>query len=287
MSDTIVQDTTSQPHHGIRRRPANDANDSDSASNSDIDKISPRSHSQQSSKSRDTSAAKAAGGSNKVGGGFRSSIFGRHHRTHKEGGPDSDSDSDDGHGRKRGRRRKRIAASASHLLAQAPAIPDQRFDTNYRKALNQIYETYAHETVLAQGTAAIAVGITMPSKASQLQSQHQVRAVPSIAARIAVMTLRDIIIMPFIQGFFWGFGTILLTMANQRSLGYHLRRTWRLVLGGNADEVPVTIRGEPARVRRTGQSGLGGIGLVSAGSGFGGPGPGPAGGFGRSSTTIY
>lgn len=254
MSDAIAQDTTPHPRQGTRRRAAN----GDSDASSDEDQISSRPHSRQSGKGRDTATT------SKASGGGLPSIFGHHrhyNKTHKEGDPDSD-DSMDEHGHKRGRRR-RIAESASHLLAQAPAIPDLRFDSTYRKALGQIYDTHAQECALAQASDNIAA-----TGSSQLQQQHRARAaaVPSITARISVMTLRDIIIMPFISGFAWGFGTIMLTLATQRSLAYHVRRTWRSIFGGSEDNGPVNIRGGPARVRRVGNTGLGGLGLLSAGS---------------------
>jgi hypothetical protein len=92
------------------------------------------------------------------------------------------------------------------------------------------------------------------------------------------MTIRDIIVMPFVHGFIWGFGAILFSMATHRTLGYHLRRAWRSIVGDNADDVPRIIRGEPARVRRGGSMGLGGIGLMNAGSRLG---------HGELSTSIY
>ncbi|KAG0210608.1 hypothetical protein BGX28_009133, partial [Mortierella sp. GBA30] len=172
--------------------------------------------------------------------------------------------------RRRGRRRRRLSASASHLLAQAPPVPDLRFDHNYRKALDQIYETHAQET--AHAAALSSLSTFSPSSASSsseaMSSEKQTIIVPSIAARITVMTLRDIIIMPFIHGFFWGFGAILLSLAGQRTLGYHIQRTWRRFFG-NPDDTPMVIRGEPARERTVGHGGFGGLGLRSAGSGFG------------------
>ncbi|CAO3564050.1 unnamed protein product [Mortierella alpina] len=210
---------------------------------------------------------------------------------------DEDDDNDDGHpldperaNRRQRRRRRRISTSASHLLAQAPPVPDLRFDHNYRKALDQIYETHAQESARAAAAAAMAAaedtlsGSSLQQYQQQQQQQHTVR-VPSIAARITVMTLRDIIIMPFVHGFFWGFGTVLLTLVGQRTLSYHVQRTWKRLVGGNPDDTPLVTRGEPARVRTTGSGGggFGGLGLMNAGSGFG-----KQSSFGRSSThTAY
>ncbi|KAF9584795.1 hypothetical protein BGW38_005151 [Lunasporangiospora selenospora] len=184
--------------------------------------------------------------------------------------------------RTRRRRRRRLSASAAHLLAQAPAVPDLRFDHNYNKALDQIYEAHARE--IAKTSAAVAGDYTAsvdqaireakPGQQST-SSSSPAKRVPSVAARITVMTIRDIIIMPFIHGFFWGFGTILLTLAGQRSLLYHLGQSWRRVFGGSGDSSNTTaqFRGEPARVHRTGTAGFGSLGLMGAGSqpGFGRP----------------
>ncbi|KAG0373148.1 hypothetical protein BGX24_012082 [Mortierella sp. AD032] len=193
--------------------------------------------------------------------------------------------------RRKGSRRRRFSDSASHLLAQAPPVPDLRFDNNYRKALNQIYETHAKETAAAaaaSGTtidasdekkSASGTALQQTQSSSLSSSSKKDRKVPGIAARITVMTVRDIIIMPFIHGFFWGFGTIMLTLAGQRSLMYHVQRTWRKTFGGsgdgNADEVMNLSRGQPARVRRVG-GGFGGVGLMNAGSASAG-----GGGFAR------
>ncbi|KAK3835470.1 MAG: hypothetical protein J3R72DRAFT_214853 [Linnemannia gamsii] len=189
--------------------------------------------------------------------------------------------------RRKGSRRRRFSDSASHLLAQAPPVPDLRFDNNYRKALNQIYETHAKETAAAaaSGTtidasdekkSASGTALQQTQSSSLSSSSKKDRKVPGIAARVTVMTVRDIIIMPFIHGFFWGFGTIMLTLAGQRSLMYHVQRTWRKTFGdGNADEVMNLSRGQPARVRRVG-GGFGGVGLMNAGSASAG-----GGGFAR------
>ncbi|KAF9919415.1 hypothetical protein BX616_000026 [Lobosporangium transversale] len=202
---------------------------------------------------------------------------------------DSDSDGDNGHrysrrtGHGRGSKR-RFSSSASHLLAQAPPVPDLRFDHNYRKALDQIYEAHARETAAIETTEEAAATVSASaSEPSSWQSQkalkkQQVKSVPSLATRITVMTIRDIIIMPFVHGFFWGFGTILLTLASQRSLTSHLNRTWRRMLGDHPEDLPaISTRGEPARVRTSGSiggfgnrgSGIGGIGLMSAASAAG------------------
>jgi len=237
MSDTIAQDTTPHPHQEGHQPPANKDSDASGAAG----RISSRSPSPQRGKTRD--------------GEFEL----RHHHHHRHRSDmEGDSDSDDSlYGHRKGRRR-RIAESASHLLAQAPAVPDLRFDTNYRKALDQIYMDHDRDTILAHAAAS--------SDNSKLQRQ---RRVPSIAARITVMTIKDIIIHPFVHGFLWGFGAIFLAMASQRALGYHFRRSLKSLFGGNPDDVPPAIRGEPARARRFGNKGLGGIGLMNAGSASG------------------
>ncbi|KAF9999309.1 hypothetical protein BGZ80_009731 [Entomortierella chlamydospora] len=315
MSDTIAKDATPHPRNGISplqsvsdlqssqlQQPFDPNNNDDSDDNS-IEKIS-HPHSRQSNGSKSREGASS---------GFRPSIFGhgltsghseRRNRNKGSGNSksrddndidselsedddddydDDDDDNIDGIWRKgrsshrRRRRRKRMSASASHLLAQAPPVPDLRFDHNFRKALDQIYEAHASETAhAAELNAAAASSLTK-------RKHRKVATVPSIVARITVMTLRDIIIMPFIHGFFWGFGTILLTLASQRTLIYHLRMGWRRIFGGNIDDVPVVTRGEPARVRVSGSSnrGLGGIGLMNTGSRMGQP------GFGRPAAHIY
>ncbi|KAG0021416.1 hypothetical protein BGZ82_011341 [Podila clonocystis] len=200
-----------------------------------------------------------------------------------ESGNSDDSDSDDEdvdsphhHRKSRRSRRRRLSASASHLLAQAPTVPDLRFDHNYRKALDQIYDAHAAdlakaEVARAQASSSGAESQDKKRKKSSSSQQQEV-TVHSIRTRIAVMTLRDIIIMPFVHGFFWGFGTILLTLASQRSLAYHLTRSFNKVFGREGAEggagQPV-FRGEPARIRRAGNAtGLGGVGLSGGRPGF-------------------
>ncbi|KAF9956395.1 hypothetical protein BGZ72_002814 [Mortierella alpina] len=290
MSDAIAQDATPHPRHGIRRRPTSTA----TSQHPD----DPHLHSEDEDDSR-----KPASGHTPS---FPLSVFGYHPPSQDTASPstvnkkakkerssgsvsqdssDSNDDDDDNDldperaNRKQRRRRRRISTSASHLLAQAPPVPDLRFDHNYRKALDQIYETHAQESARAAAASA-----EEPSSESsvQQQQQHPVR-VPSIAARITVMTLRDIIIMPFVHGFFWGFGTVLLTLAGQRTLSYHVQRTWKRLIGANPDDTPLVTRGEPARVRTTGSGGgFGGLGLMNAGSGFG-----KQSSFGRSSAQTY
>ncbi|KAF9380769.1 hypothetical protein CPB97_008142 [Podila verticillata] len=223
------------------------------------------------------------GDSRKPTSGSKPFIFHtRHDSSASEDGHDSNSDDDsddgeEGHHRRnnsrRGRRR-RLSASASHLLAQAPTVPDLRFDHNYRKALDQIYD--AHAADLAKVEASKAESSTKTpsqgkkkSTSSSSQQQQQV-SVPSIRTRIAVMTLRDIIIMPFVHGFFWGFGTILMTLATQRSLAYHLTRSFNRLFGRDgADGAQPVFRGEPARIRRAGNTnGLGAVGLSGGRPGF-------------------
>ncbi|KAF9357558.1 hypothetical protein BGX26_003503 [Mortierella sp. AD094] len=320
MSDTIAKDATPHPRNGIsplqsvsdlqssQSQHQHNLDNSDDSDDNSIEKIS-RPHSRQSNGSKSREGAPS---------GFRPSVFGHSlsgsHSESKsrskgsgnnsksrdasdidselsEDDDDDDDDDDgddddnniDGTGRRgrsshrRHRRRKRMSASASHLLAQAPPVPDLRFDHNFRKALDQIYETHASETAhAAELNAATATSLTK-------RKHRKVTSVPSITARITVMTLRDIIIMPFIHGFFWGFGTILLSLASQRTLIYHLRMSWRRVFGGDIDDVPLVARGEPARVRVSGSSnrGLGGVGLMNAGSGMGQP------GFGRPAARVY
>ncbi|KAF9928928.1 hypothetical protein BGZ75_004929 [Mortierella antarctica] len=290
MSDAIAQDATPHPRHGIRRRPASSATPQHPDD--------PRHHSGDEDDDSDLEHKPAPGSTP----GFPLSVFGHHlpsqntatttttttanRKARKErpaGGDsqdssdsnyDDDDDDDDDHpldpdraNRRQRRRRRRISTSASHLLAQAPPVPDLRFDHNYRKALDQIYETHAQESARAAATAAAASAEESLSESSLQQQQQHPTRVPSIAARITVMTLRDIIIMPFVHGFFWGFGTVLLTLAGQRTLSYHVQRTWKRLFGGNPDDTPLVTRGEPARVRTTG--GFGGLGLMNAGSGFG------------------
>ncbi|KAF9139463.1 hypothetical protein BG015_002017 [Linnemannia schmuckeri] len=307
MSDSIGHDATPHPRDATHNTPANDS-DSDSDDVSTPPFLS-RPHSRQSNSNSPTAigaeSATATTTAPQPREAFRPSVFGTHTRTkesksskskHASGitsdSEDSDSDNSDNEktgagGRKKSSRRRRFSDSASHLLAQAPPVPDLRFDNNYRKALNQIYETHAKESALATSSATILDASdeknpTPPSTgALQKPSKDTTgKRVPSIAARVTVMTIRDIIIMPFIHGFFWGFGTILLTLVGQRSLVYHVQRTWRKVFGGNPDDVVNASRGQPARVRHIGGGGgfgLGGIGLSNAGS-AGGVG---AGGFAR------
>ncbi|KAF9436834.1 hypothetical protein BGZ76_002830 [Entomortierella beljakovae] len=318
MSDTIAKDATPHPRQGGASLHSSSSDsqsssslnvksreESDSDDDQDIEKIS-RPHSRQLSgtttatttttTTTTTNTATSRQEKEKISSGLPPLIFGHGKKTKKtkssrntanndsdlsepDDSEDSDSDdSDEGHGRRR-RRRRRISDSASHLLAQAPALPDLRFDHNYRKALDQIYETHATETARAQELNARA-----SSKSLKSVSKRKVHSVPSITARITVMTLRDIIIMPFIHGFIWGFGAIFLTLATQRTLTYHLQRSWRRIFGGNIDDVPLVARGEPARIRVSGggnNRGLGGIGLMNAGSGINQP------GFGRPSTRVY
>ncbi|KAG0055818.1 hypothetical protein BGZ89_002255 [Linnemannia elongata] len=317
MSDSIGHDATPHPRDASHNNHANDS-DSDSDNVSTPQFLS-RPHSRQGNTSATagtesvtvtataTTTTTTTTTATKPREAFRPSVFGQHTRTkeskssssskskrssgtvlHSEDS-DSDSNSDNekegGRGRKKsGSRRRRFSDSASHLLAQAPPVPDLRFDNNYRKALNQIYETHAKESALATGSSTITLDASTdekkPASGALQQTQQGGKRVPSIAARVTVMTLRDIIIMPFIHGFFWGFGTILLTLVGQRSLVYHVQRTWRQIFGGNPDEVVNASRGQPARVRRIGGGGggfgLGGIGLSNAGSAGVG-----AGGFAR------
>jgi len=263
-----------------------------------------------------TTATATATTSNPAREAFRPSVFGNHRKDTKakskptttnsedmdsdpffSSDDDDDNDEKDPRGGRHGRRhrRRRFSDSASHLLAQAPPVPDLRFDHNYRKALDQIYETHAKETARAHAHAARRIDSSDENKATttttttttatttatagslpkqQQKPSTEIRRVPSIAARVTVMTLRDIIIMPFIHGFFWGFGTILITLVGQRTLVYHVQRTWHKLFGGNPDEVVNASRGQPARIRRIGgagvNGGLGGVGLRSAGSAPGG-----------------
>lgn len=187
---------------------------------------------------------------------------------------DSDDDEEGHHRRGKGRRgrRRRLSASASHLLAQAPTVPDLRFDHNYRKALDQIYDAHAADLAKAEASKAESSSPTTPSQGKKKSStlSQQAVSVPSIRTRIAVMTLRDIIIMPFVHGFFWGFGTILLTLASQRSLAYHLTRSFNKLFGRDGtDGAQPVFRGEPARIRRAGNTtGLGAVGLSGGRPGF-------------------
>ncbi|KAF9950698.1 hypothetical protein BGZ70_001263 [Mortierella alpina] len=325
MSDAIAQDATPHPRHGIRRRPASSASpqhpddsrphsedEEDDDDDSDLD-LSHATQKQRKStpgstpgfplsvfghhpSSQDTAATViTTTTTTTTTSASRRARKERHARgdslDSSDSNVDDDEDDDDDFldperaNRKQRRRRRRISTSASHLLAQAPPVPDLRFDHNYRKALDQIYETHAQESARAAASAAAASAEETLSESSlQQQQQHPVR-VPSIAARITVMTLRDIIIMPFVHGFFWGFGTVLLTLAGQRTLSYHVQRTWKRLIGANPDDTPLVTRGEPARVRTTGSGGggFGGLGLMNAGSGFG-----KQSSFGRSSThTAY
>ncbi|KAF8978634.1 hypothetical protein BGZ46_006255 [Entomortierella lignicola] len=316
MSDTIAKDATPHPRNGTSpRQSASDSqsshsqhasnlnNNSDDSDDNGIEKIS-RPHSRQSNGSS----------SKRHESGFRPSIFGHglssnsnseKNRQHgnksrdidsdlsdddEEDDDDDDDDIIDGVGQRgrdsrnrRRRRRRRVAASASHLLAQAPPLPDLRFDHNYRKALDQIHEVHAVETAHVAELNAIAAA-NSSSLSTTKRKQQKVITVPSLTARITVMTLRDIIIMPFIHGFFWGFGTILLTLATQRTLFAHIQRTWKRIFGGDVNDVPIVTRGSPARNRVSGSGsnrGLGGVGLMNAGSGM------SQSGFGRPAGRIY
>lgn len=309
MSDSIGHDATPHPRDAAHNNHGLDS-DSDSGNVSTPQFLS-RPHSRQSNGNSpaptvvlaESVTATGTTTASKPRESFRPSVFGTHTRTKESKlsssrtskhttttisgtAPDSeDSDSESGAGegqggrRKKSSRRRRFSDSASHLLAQAPAVPDLRFDNNYRKALTQIYETHAKESaaLTADSTTIDASDEKKPGTGA-LQPTKEGKRVPSIAARVTVMTVRDIIIMPFIHGFFWGFGTILLTLVGQRSLVYHVQRTWRQIFGGNPDDVANASRGQPARVRRIGGGGgfgLGGIGLTNAGSAAG------AGGFAR------
>ncbi|KAF8932771.1 hypothetical protein BGZ58_006800 [Dissophora ornata] len=306
MSDTIPQDATPHPRQGIRRSPHPHSDDDDS-DNENVNTRSLHPQSTSSSSSRPHSRQSSSKTKDTTGGAgrsFKPSIFGHPKSRHDDdktktkifesdsdfdGLEDDDKEEDSeggaaaagrtGAGRKgksSRRRKRRISDSASHLLAQAPPVPDLRFDSNYRKALDQIYETHARESAIAAEIhAAKTSSSPSPSSSSsssekpkQQQHEHRINTVPSVAARITVMTLRDIIITPFVHGFFWGFGTVVLTLVAQRSLLYHVRDTWRKIFGGNITDVPIVVRGEPARVRRVGTSGFGGIGLMNAGSGL-------------------
>ncbi|KAG0339617.1 hypothetical protein BG004_006747 [Podila humilis] len=217
--------------------------------------------------------------------GYKPSIF--NSLSHRNDDDDSELDSESGtddntnhnlsgiRHRRRRTRRRRLSASASHLLAQAPTVPDLRFDHNYRKALDQVYVAHAADLAKAEAAAAATSppsplsSSTQPQQPTTKTQQQQHVSVPSIKTRIAVMTLRDIIIMPFVHGFFWGFGTILLTMASQRSLAYHLTRSFNRLFGredGNGGTTPM-FRGEPARIRRA-TSGPGSVGLSGGRPGF-------------------
>ncbi|KAG0368320.1 hypothetical protein BGZ54_002197 [Gamsiella multidivaricata] len=279
MSNTITPDVTPHPLHGIARQPLNADGDDSNLGAAPTSKP----------------AVTMIPSTSLPGGRSHPSVFGHHTALYSQDvgdiSGDSETDSDDNSeegyehvGRKPGRRRRRrrISASASHLLAQAPTVPDLRFDHNYRKALDQIYETHARESAQAAEFNAAATGTSSSSSRNRRQ-QRQVRTVPSITARVTVMTLRDIILMPFIHGFFWGFGTVLLTLVGQRSLFYHAHRTWRKIFGGNPDDVSTVVRGEPARVRRVGTTVGGGLGLMNAGSAANQP----AAGFARPSAHVY
>ncbi|KAG0310865.1 hypothetical protein BGZ97_012264, partial [Linnemannia gamsii] len=307
MSDSIGHDATPHPQDTAHNNHGHDS-DSDSGNVSTPQFLS-RPHSRQSNNNSPAPAGVGAESVTATGTtavpkqqpreGFRPSVFGTHTRTKESKSssssrlskhsitisgttPDSeDSESDSGsesekgagggQGRrtKKSHRRRRFSDSASHLLAQAPPVPDLRFDNNYRKALNQIYETHAKESAAltaAASTTTIDASDEKKLAPGALQQQPKERKrVPSIAARVTVMTVRDIIIMPFIHGFFWG-------------LVYHVQRTWRQLFGGNPDEIVNASRGQPARVRRIGGGGgfgLGGVGLTNAGSAAG------TGGFAR------
>ncbi|KAG0048077.1 hypothetical protein BGZ83_006923 [Gryganskiella cystojenkinii] len=275
MSDTIAQDATPHPRHGIRRRPANlssprrpeDHSDSSDDEADDINLIpsssGSRSHSRQGTtpSSANNSRPQSRGASRK---NWDNDDVEDSDSENDSDSEDSDDDEEEDNGRRR-RRRRRLSSSASHILAQAPAVPDLRFDHNYRKALDQCYESFANDTARAQ--TAFAAATTEASEKPGSKPPTPI-SVPSVTARITVMTLRDIIIMPFVHGFFWGFGTVLLTLVGQRSLFYHVNRTWSRFFGSSSNEKPMTIRGEPARVRRFGggTSKLSGVGLMSAGS---------------------
>ncbi|KAG0071018.1 hypothetical protein BGZ93_010239 [Podila epicladia] len=268
MADTFPQDATPHPRQGDHSPSARSTS---------------RPHSRQG----------ATPEPKKSTSGSRPFIFHtRHDSTASEdadSGNSDDSDSDDGdvdsqHRHRKSRRSRRRRLSASHLLAQAPAVPDLRFDHNYRKALDQIYDAHAADLAKAEAARAQAASSSTgtesqdkkkrKSSSSQQQQEEEEATVHSIRTRIAVMTLRDIIIMPFVHGFFWGFGTILLTLASQRSLAYHLTRSFNRVFGresvdGGAGQQPPVFRGEPARIRRAGNAtGLGGVGLSGGRPGF-------------------
>ncbi|KAF9925660.1 hypothetical protein FBU30_004611 [Linnemannia zychae] len=297
MSDSIGHDATPHP-----RDKNNHLNDSDSDSdNAPAPSFLSRPHSQQSNarsptptlKGTDTKTTGAASGTTppKPREAFRPSVFGvhpsrsksKHSKANSEDSDsglssnddDDDNDGENKRGHKKKSRRRRFSDSASHLLAKAPPVPDLRFDHNYRKALDQIYETHAKETAAYEASIAAATLDEKSATGTLLVQKKPPKKVPSIAKRITVMTLRDIIITPFIHGFFWGFGAIILTLVGQRSLMYHVQRTWRKTFGGDPDTVVNTSRGQPARVRRIGGGGngvgaggfgLGGIGLMNAGS---------------------
>ncbi|KAF9116745.1 hypothetical protein BGX27_011059 [Mortierella sp. AM989] len=274
-SASDLQDSQSQHIH-------QNQDTSDDSDDNNIEKIS-RPHSRQSNSNNNNNSNKKS--REGASSGFRPSVFGhslnnsgssdikgknKHSKNSKsrdasdsdselsyDDNDDDDNDDDDVDGagnngrdsHKKRRRRKRL--SASHLLAKAPPVPDLRFDTNYRKALDQIYETHAAESAHAAELNSISVPKTSTASLTK-RRQRKVTTVPSITARITVMTLRDIIIMPFIHGFFWGFGTILLSLAGQRTLVYHVQKTWRRIFGDNTDNAPFVARGEPARVRING-----------------------------------
>ncbi|KAF9161183.1 hypothetical protein DFQ26_004788 [Actinomortierella ambigua] len=227
---------------------------------------------------------------------------------------DDDEDDDEKNARRRHddrrrgrRRRRRHLPTANELLHRAPAIPDMRFDHNYNKALDHLYEVHAHELQVARARLATALAIDQsgegddesssshpPSQPAKLSSaalarltldqqrqytedlqryrdyqDHQRRlrretTVASLPARIAVMTVRDIIIMPFVHGFFWGIGTVVLGIVAKRGLAHYFVQAWRRCFPPSSKDhhppLPV-IRGEPARIRRPGSVGLGlGIG---------------------------
>ncbi|KAG0233778.1 hypothetical protein BGW42_007238 [Actinomortierella wolfii] len=206
------------------------------------------------------------------------------------------------------RRRRRHLPTANELLHAAPAIPDMRFDSNYRKALDHIYQTYAHDLQVARTRIATAQALERDSAVQppapmsredldrltpeqrreyeaelqryrdyqHLYQERQKRLlrenrIATLNTRITVMTLRDIIIMPFIHGFFWGFGAILLGIISQRGVAHYVVKAWRQWFppaqgqDGSAPRPLPAIRGEPARIRRPGNVGLG-LGIGGGGS---------------------
>lgn len=285
MSDTIASDATPHPRQGTPRRAArvNSRNEDHSDSEDDQDLLHPSATTTHASTSASNSRPQSRGTNRKTTWNEKDQADSDSEESSLDSFDDEDENENENGARRRSRRRRRLSSSASHILAQAPAVPDLRFDHNYRKALDQCYESFAADYAKAAARAAAlssSASENPDSKSSTQQGQRHPISVPSVAARITVMTLRDIIIMPFVHGFFWGFGTVLLTLASQRSLSYHIHRTWSNLFGSSGgDEKPMTIRGEPARVRRFGGSNLSGLGLMNAGSAA--PAPAPASGLGR------
>jgi len=277
MSDTIASDATPHPRQGTPRRAAKvtSRNEDHSDSEEDLDLLHPAA---TTSTSAGNSRPQSRGTNRQTVWNEKDHADSDSEESSLDSIDEDDEDENEDGTRRRPRRRRRLSSSASHILAQAPAVPDLRFDHNYRKALDQCYESFAVDTARAEARAASLSSSSLsekPDSKSRPQGQEHGISVPSVAARITVMTLRDIIIMPFVHGFFWGFGTVLLTLVGQRSLFYHIHKTWSKVFGssGGADEKPMTIRGEPARVRRFGGgSSLSGLGLMNAGSAAPAPG---------------